>query len=152
MKRIILTIFVLGALASCVYAQQAEGEDATLYGTCPDPVVACRLFHGPNIIATAWCAFEDCFEMSYGSEARVVAADEWGDFPKMFFVWHEGTMTPGGIPCILKERGHKTRVEIPETEIRCSAKLETIEHLYYEHFVSNPKSGCLAWLECKATE
>ena len=122
-----------------------------LYGGCPTDLDAtCRSFHGPYSVATGSCAYEACFEMAYGREVRVVAADELGDFPKTWFAWHEGTMAPaGGIVCGLTEEGKKkTRVEIPVDQFRCKVDLTTSERVYHEHFASNPTSGCLGWLEC----
>jgi hypothetical protein len=131
----------------------AAGEEVTLdvpYGGCPtDAQATCNLHHPlVETTPTAWCQYEACFEMSYGEEVKVVAADELGAFPKMWHVWHEGTMEPAGSsPCLLTRRGSKTNVEFPGN--RCRADLTIGENLYYEHFASNPTNGCLAWLECK---
>ncbi len=156
MKRIVLTIFVLCAFASCLFAQQTEGEDivAEGYPQCPDPYAFCA---ASGSIPTAGCKFEDCFEMNYSavSGIRVAVVDEFGDFPKMWFMWQqknqEGTIIPiGNPPCEVTERGSKTLLEIPETSLlaRCKVDLSTGGQVYHEHFVSNPASGCLAWLEC----
>jgi hypothetical protein len=121
------------------------------YGSCATttPQEGCDSYH-PGSVATAFCEGEACFDMSYGQELRVVAADESGDFPRTWFAWHKGNMTPaGGFACGLRASGNKTRVEIPVDPPRCSADLQTNEYLYHEHFVSNPSTGCLAWLECR---
>lgn len=123
------------------------------YASCPwDPpafaALSCATYH-PGSTMTAYCALGACFEMTYGDEVRLVAADELGAFPKVWFAWHEGVIAPsaGLTPCVLTNRGNKTRLEIPV--IRCAVALTTAEHLYYLHFASNPTNGCLGWVECK---
>ncbi len=160
MKRAILAIFVFSALASLLFLPQMPTQKVlaapvdtqpALYGGCAPPNYYCQLFH-PGTEVTGFCAYESCFEMSYGAESRVVAADESGDYPKKFFVWHDGEMTPppaGWISCELTNQRHKTRTEIPEDQIRCTADLRTTENLYHEHFASNPANRCLGWVECK---
>ena len=140
---------VLAALFIVVVGAPASAEDTYEYGVCPDGNQACSLFH-PGSVMTSFCLFRDCFEMSYADEGRVVAADELGFFPKTWFAWNSGTLTPGaGISCNLAKSGNKTRIEIPAGQSKCSADLTTLEHLYHWHIVSNPTTGCLAWLECR---
>jgi hypothetical protein len=134
--------------------QTAKAAKPAVYGNCPtDGDALCRLYHGVESRATRWCTYDTCFEMNYGDEIRVVAADERGDFPRTWFTWSEERLThlPGTpYPCDLTREGKtKTRVEIPEPGFRCTAALSTGEDLYHEHFASNPTSGCLAWIECK---
>lgn len=128
-----------------------EGGYSASYGKCPTAEQACGIYH-PGSEPTAYCSFQQCFEMNYGSEARVVAADEQGSFPRTLFVWHKGEMSPIAelIPCVMTQSGHKTRLDILDGEIKCAAALSTSEHLYYEHFASNPATGCLGWVECRA--
>jgi hypothetical protein len=145
MKRILLTICVFGAFASYGFAQG-----------CPDPIDFCTKAHGPKSSATKFCANEACFYVNCGgeSEIRVVAEDESGDFPRTWFVWHKGEMAPAGtFQCELKKKqpaSHgKTPVKIPDTSVKCRADLNTNGHVYHEHFVSNPATKCLGWVECK---
>ena len=117
------------------------------YGQCP--LEYCSLAH-PGSETSAYCTYEGCFEMTYSPELRVVAADEQGPFPRTFFVWTDRSLTPSGaIPCILTERGTKIRVDLPAGATRCRADVTTDEYLYFEHFSSNPRSGCLGWVECR---
>ncbi len=142
MKRILLTMVAFGAFASYAFAQ------------CPNPIDYCTKAHGTKSVATKFCTGEECFYVNCGgeSEIRVVADDESGDFPKTWFVWHKGEMTPAGtFQCELKKKqpsGHgKTPVKIIDK--KCRADLNTNGHIYHEHFVSNPDTKCLGWVECK---
>lgn len=130
-------------------APVAAGEEVTpdvTYGGCPpSPQEYCAAFHSGST-ALSWCTFEACFEMSYGGEIRVVAADELGPFPRTWFVWGWGDLLYAS--CTLTPKQHKTRVEIPDGRTNCRFQLEIGDYWYHEHFASNPTSGCLAWLEC----
>jgi hypothetical protein len=123
-----------------------------VYAGCPPPEILqdlCNYYH-PGSVGTSYCEYRDCFEMNYADEARLVAADERGFFPRTWFAWHSGELVyPNyGYVCGLKESGNKTRIEIPD-ELICFTILETNNHLYYWHFASNPESGCLGWFECR---
>ena len=122
----------------------------TSYGGCPASATAfCSAFHAGSE-PTAWCAYDGCFEMTSGGEVRVVAADEQGPFPRTFFVWTDHSLTPTALEgCVLTEKHNKTRVDLPDGGTRCAASLTTSEYVYFEHFASNPISGCLGWIECR---
>lgn len=134
----------------------AAGEEVTLdvpYGNCPtveEGQLLCKAYHGDEAVLNSYCTYEACFEMSYGEEVRVVAADELGAFPRTWFVWGMGDDISYS-SCYLTSQTHKTRIEIPPDKIppRCRISLEFPEFHYGEHFVSNPTNGCLGWLECK---
>lgn len=121
------------------------------FGQCPDPQQTCKLFHGPNAVATAYCSGATCSEMNYGESLRLHVIGDYLDFPDVWFVWPDGELVtpPAGISCSMRDNGNKTRVQIPENQNRCLVRHQTDNHLYAEHFVSNPASGCVAWLECK---
>jgi hypothetical protein len=142
------------------------GKDATLgmtdlvYGGCPTPEQVCTGFHADEgAVPTGWCAYGDCFGMTAHGEFRraaeeikVIAGDELGAFPEMWFGWHDGTLWPPegfSFPCVLTDSGNKTRITYPEGANKCIAVLETSQHFSYEHFVSNPVTGCLGWVECR---
>ncbi len=124
-----------------------SGVEYTCGGATPQST--CLAYHGPLSEATGVCGpgYGSCFELSYGAEARAVMADDQGDFPRTLFLWTKGTLT-GGNACTLSTQGQKTRVDLRDGYIKAAPKLTTAEHLYYEHFASNP-TGCLAWVECK---
>lgn len=118
-------------------------------GPCPDPYTYCAMAH-PGSIPTGYCAYGACFEMSYGGEVRVVAADDSGDFPRKWFIWHKDLIKSVGGSCTSTfQNKNKIRVDIPEERIKCRLDWETSEYLYHEHFASNPATGCLGWVECR---
>jgi len=81
---------------------------------------------------------------------KVVATDDHGEFPRVWHAWGEVDLSPWVIGCVLTQNGKKkTRVELPEGQPRCGAYCTVGSYTYYEHFVSNPPSQCLGWLECK---
>ena len=131
----------------------SDGSPAT-YLPCPDPAIFCPLFHGPTAEFVGGCDASgyyapSCFEMSYAEAARVVAADEQGDFPTTLFVWPEAEMVPWGSACTLTHSGKKTRLELRVGYTRCAASLVVGDYVYYEHFASNPESGRVCWGECR---
>jgi hypothetical protein len=143
-------------------ASVALSQPTQDYGGCPTPPeVVCGLLHSHavGLVATGYCVYGQCFEMSYGERVRVVAADGLGPFPKTWFVWPDKhstdqlTNTYPGDQCSLTIQRNKTRVDIPDSNPipRCKAELKVGPYLYHEHFASNPASGCLAWLECRET-
>jgi hypothetical protein len=151
MKRILLTILAFGAFACYAFAQG-----------CPNPVTFCSGAH-PGSSVTGQCGNEECFGIVEskidGSGIRIVAGDD-GDFPRRWFAWHKGTMTPAGtFKCGLEEKQQRTFVKIPPTvntpttivkhNRRCRADLDINGQLYHEHFVSNPDTKCVGWVECK---
>ena len=150
----LLVLLVLGVLTVQAFTfSKKEANTTTLasaqsYGHCPDPAVVCELFH-PGSILTGFCEDGACFEMSYGSELRLVAADDLGPFPKIWFAWPQGSMNGSGpFPCnVTQQNKNKTVVEIPA--LRCQADLVTDNATYHEHFASNPNTGCLGWVECR---
>jgi hypothetical protein len=123
------------------------------YAGCPTDVQDTCTYYHPGSTVSGYCAYGACFEMSYGEAIRVVAADELGAFPTVWFAWHRSTVAPtGALPCVVTQRGNKTRVDIPAPGQRCSVDLVAGETTYHEMFASNPLSGCLAWVECKQTQ
>ncbi len=178
MKRVLLLIFAMGALTSYSPAQNTivqtfQDSEITVvqtfqysaYGNCgltgdPETFVLslCRFYHpvAINLAATGWCLGETCFEMSYGEHIRIVAADELGDFPKLWFAWlpegeHLVNIYPGD-KCLLQEQGvKKTRVTIPSDAPipRCKTELLVGPYRYHEHFASNSSTRCLGWIECR---
>jgi hypothetical protein len=155
---LVATFFLLVGPAACAdtATDLVINEPRYQYQNCPPAEAApalCELFHPEAVAieATAFCIYADCFEMSYGEATRVVAADELGAFPKMWFAWTKAEMVAqaGDPPCVLSQRGNKTRAEIPDGAIRCRADITFGDYVYHEHFASDHFTGCLAWLECK---
>ena len=163
MKRPILAIFVFVALASLLFLPQIPTQKAlaasTLpngaYGNCPNPYTFCHFYH-PESEMTGFCGYEACFEINSSADgvSAVRAADDSGDFPKTWSVWHEGTLEPAGTyPCLLTGKENKSRVHIRDEYVppKCRVDLLTNDghYKYHEHFASNPSTGCLGWVECK---
>ena len=120
------------------------------YGGCPtDPQQLCEP-NFPGSVATAFCAYNQCFEMSYAEEARLTTADDQGLFPRTWLAWHSGDLTSGDpSPCVIEERGNKSKIHLVSELPSCHVTLETSEHLYHWLFASNPVAGCLGWIECR---
>lgn len=122
------------------------------YGNCPTNAdQVCVAYHGVGALAMAYCTYEGCFDVNDGAAIRIVAGDDEGPFPRTWFAWPESVVTPAGIlPCAVRQQGKKKfRLDIPEPDPRCAAKLQFGGDTYVQHFVSNPATGCLAWLECR---
>lgn len=145
MRRMFLMILVLGAVGSFAFGQA--------YGACADPATACE-YYFPGSTPTGFCGYEACFEMNYGPQMRLLVIGG-SNYPRQWLTWHEGQFAGGGSCILRKDRQLKhfvrTTVEIPSNapNHKCRVDLVTPDHLYHEEFVSNPASGCLAWLECK---
>ena len=119
------------------------------YGGCPsNPQQLCELDY-PDRIATAFCAYNQCFEMSYAEEARLTTADDQGLFPRTWLAWHSGDFDASASTCVIEERGNKSKIHVPSEPPSCVATLETSEHLDHWLFASNPVAGCLGWIECR---
>lgn len=122
---------------------------------CPTDLNAvCRVNDGPTAFwSGGGCIYGQCFEMSYGEAGRAHTMGDETLFPRQFFVWTPGAPTAptgvGVIPCEIQKNGNKWRVEIPTGNNRCKVQVTVGEQVYFEHFVSNPATSCLAWLECK---
>jgi hypothetical protein len=161
-----VTVFLMIGFQACGLDPTATDDPASVpsfdaspqvegpYESCPYAPAdlaarTCATYH-PGSVVNTFCFGGTCFEMNFGGEARLVAADELGAFPTTFFAWHQGVIAPpaGLIPCLFMERGNKTRINIPAQRL-CAVSLTTDQHLYYWHFASNPISGCLGWVECR---
>lgn len=139
---------VVGVGVLVTGANHAHGQT---YGNCPDPQLVCTTYH-ENSIATASCGYEACFEMNYGESIRLTVADDEGPFPQNWHVWHTAMVYSAS--CLLTQSGSsaKTKLGIPGSPSlpRCYLTVQTSEHTYFEHFASNPLTGCLGWVECRA--
>ena len=121
------------------------------FGACPpDPDAVCRAYHGQYAVWTGGgCAYGECFEMSYAEAARAHTMGDETLFPRQFFVWTVGTPNPEGMfPCLIEKNGGKWRTELPPQSNICRMDITVSGQVYFEHFVSNPPSGCLGWVEC----
>ena len=160
---ILVPLFVM-APCDPAFGQESEqsrflaSQDASPldYGTCPPPEAICYYYHGEEAEPTNYCTGFDCFEMTYFEQARAVAADEEGVFPRTFMAWlTDKTETPytawADTPCEVQSSGNKFKLKIPEGSTICGAGLMTPEAVYYWHAASNPVTGCLGIGECKQT-
>ncbi len=173
MKRILVMIFVVVALASYAFAPHTSvlAFQETTYLNCakiPGPIPEkeltgnelnemCQAFH-PNAVGTAYCLGEDCFKEHVGQHISVVADNSGQKFPKIWFASvKKGELTdkyPGdkcGLPPEGKRSGDGVRIEIPAAKIRCKTELKLDNQLFHEHFASNPNPTrrCLIWMECR---
>lgn len=124
------------------------------YGLCPPAQLICDYYHAGQAELTSYCNGFDCFEMTYFEQARTVAADGEGIFPRTFMVWMaDKTETPytgwTSSPCQVEPSGNKFKIKIPEGSTICGAGLMTPGAVYYWHVASNPVTGCLGIGECK---
>jgi hypothetical protein len=139
-------------VSSFVARQDASPAD---YGACPAAEAICYYYHGPAAVVTNYCNGFDCFEMTYFEQARVVAADEEGVFPRTFMAWFtdKRSATPwiswSTIPCVIQRSGNKFKLKLPEGSNICGAGMLTPEAAYYWHAASDPTTGCLGIGECK---
>ena len=155
MKWTIMTVLLSCAfLLGFAQAQQPKPtEPATEAVGCPDPVQYCRSVNQGE--ATKYCANEDCFDMNETEVIRLVAVDDAGDFPRKWNLWHQETLSKdlGTYPCVLDEKelkkNTKTKLSLPENSNICVTVLKSNGHVYREHFVANPATKCLGWVECK---
>lgn len=136
---------------ACAAKETASAED---YGPCPDLALVCWYYHGPDALPLGGCSGIGCFDMTYFEQARVVAADDEGLFPRTFKAWFaDRASTPytawTAFPCEVEKSGNKWKLNIPEGLTRCGAGLMTPEAVYYWHLASNPVTGCLAVGACK---
>jgi hypothetical protein len=120
---------------------------------CPNPASFCIAAHGPAATVSGGCAYADCFDMSYSEVSRAIAVG--GDetlFPTRFHLWTSGPFIPSsvGFACGVQPSGNKLKIEILPPDTKCAGRVPMGDYVFYEHFASNPASGCLAWLECKA--
>ncbi len=175
MKRVCLLVFLVVALAS--YAQEPTYLNcANPPGPIPDKeptqqelTKACEKYHDPaktlGLVGTAVCFGEDCFTKHQGRGITVVAEGKPGDFPNTWLASVEkgGKLDvttykcEGCDQCALPEQparavGKGVQVALSDKNAhprRCKAERVLGEHLYHEHFASNPATKCLAWLECR---
>lgn len=137
-----------GATAVNLRAIDVAASEQPPYQSCPIPQNACSLFH-PGSKATHSCAFGACFEMNLGDTVRTVAADELGPYPGLWFLWTEATVL-GSPSCVLTSQGKtKVRIAFPDGIYRCRVDVETDDYFFFEHYASNPYTGCLGWVECR---
>lgn len=162
MKRILLTILVLGALASYAFAQAPPPSPG-----CPIPENYCPAVHQGT--TTAFCGYEQCKKgvTSEASGIKVEAPSGEG-FPMVWFVSSTGKLKAGNFTfkCELVEQKDRTLVRIPRVvnipatanapaktvkdNIKCGVDLDIGDgQVYHEHFVSNPEKQCLGWVECQ---
>ena len=140
--------------AAFLLAAFGLGVSPFVQAECPDPAWACEYFSEivglPAVSTGKYCGGLDCLEMTKLSEARVVAVDDEGPFPKTWQVWHSGYLV--NFDCVepLDFRNKKTRFKVPETN-SCALVLLT-ESTYVWLIASDPDSECVGFAECKVLE
>lgn len=124
------------------------------YGNCPAPEFVCSYFH-TDAELTTYVAYAQSFKKTDFEAATVQAVDDEGLFPRTFMsrdmeglAYNQWSQEP----CNLQvKRNDGAKWSIPEPNIRCGAGMITPHAIYYWHFASNPATGCLGIVECKAT-
>jgi hypothetical protein len=149
MKRtIVIAVFVFCTSACYLFSQQNQ-QEIDLFSGCPDPQSICEAFH-PCSEVSNYCEGEKCFEMNYGDEIGLVASDMSGFFPKTWLVGAEKKLTfLSSRSCVVTKRNRMIKVTIPERSSSCTMTLGTSDDFFFEHFFSDPRSPCLAWIECR---
>jgi len=130
------------------------GFSSLVRAECPDPVLACEYFSAivglPAVSTGKACSGPDCLEMLKLSEARIVAVDDEGLFPKTWQVWGSGYLV--NYDCVepMDYRNKKIRFKVPDTN---SCALVYITNSTYVWLIgSDPASDCLGFCECKVLE
>lgn len=130
------------------------GAGAVARAECPDPVWACAYFSEvvglPAVSTGRYCGGPDCLEMTQLSEARVVAVDDEGPWPRTWQVWQSGYLVNFDCAEPLDYRNKKIRFKIPETN--SCALVQITDSTYVWLIASDPVSQCLGFAECKVTE
>lgn len=121
---------------------------------CPPPEWVCAYWpptigmYAPTVIGG--CEGPACFDMTYLSEARVVAVDDEGLFPDHWQAWHGGVLQ--SVSCVdLQERNKKARWAMHEAR-HCTMYLVTENHSYLWFLASIPDMQCLGLVECLVEE
>lgn len=149
MKRtIVIAVFVFCASVCQTFSQQNQ-QEIDLFSGCWDPQSICEAFH-PFSEVSNYCEGEKCFEMNYGGEIGLVASNLTGFFPKTWLMGAERKLTfMSSHSCVVTKKNRMIKVAIPERSSSCSMALGTADSFYFEHFFSDPRSPCLAWVECR---
>lgn len=123
------------------------------FAACPSAPWVCDYFTAGSGNLTGYCLGADCFEMKYAEEARVVAADEEGDYPLIWHAWHSGELMQinNSLACNFERSGKKSKIQIPKYPPHCVVWLATENHDYIWFFASDPEKQCLGWVECDVT-
>lgn len=146
-KPIGLFLGLLVMIFSSAFSNQALAD-------CPpDPQATCSAFH-PGSILTGGCGGPDCFSMAYAELVRAAAVDDQGLFPKKWHLWFPTDELVLGSynSCTVTAKLGKLEVLIPAGRINCRFEMVRTSNgvVYHEHFVANPATSCLAWIECKS--
>ena len=145
---------VMARIAALSVAAIGLGVSFLARAECPDPVWACEYFSAivglPAVSTGKYCSGPDCLEMLQLSEARIVAVDDEGAFPKTWQVWGKGYLV--NFDCVepLDYRTKKTRFTVPETNSCALAYLTDSTYVWL--IGSDPATDCLGFCECKVLE
>ncbi|MEJ2111900.1 MAG: hypothetical protein P8Z37_18715 [Acidobacteriota bacterium] len=146
---------LVAGLVVCAFVCQAftqQKQEANLISGCQNPQLICETFHPDSEVINS-CEGERCFEKIYGWEIGLVASNELGFFPKQWIIEAETNITLSSLDsCVVTRRNKTIKIAIPDGSTSCTMIIEEPEYLYYEHFVSDPNSPCLGWVECRVPE
>ena len=145
---------VSGHVVAFLLAAVSVGASAVARAECPDPVWACVYFSEivglPAVSTGKYCGGADCLEMTELSEARVVAVDDEGLWPRTWQVWQSGYLVNFDCAEPLDYRNKKIRFKVAETN-EC-ALVQITDSTYVWLIASDPVSECLGFAECKVLE
>jgi len=145
---------VIAKTAAFLLAAVSVGASAVARAECPDPVWACEYFSAivglPAVSTGKYCGGADCLEMTELSEARVVAVDDEGPWPRTWQVWQSGYLVNFDCAEPLDYRNKKIRFKVPETN-EC-ALVQITDNIYVWLIASDPVSECLGFAECRVLE
>jgi len=145
---------LMAHIAAFLVAAIGLGVSPPVRAECPDPAWACEYFSAmvglPAVSTGKYCSGPDCLEMTKLSEARIVAVDDEGLFPKTWQVWGNGYLV--NYDCVepLDYRNKKIRFKVPDTN-SCALVFLT-DSTYVWLIGSDPASDCLGFCECKVVE
>jgi hypothetical protein len=141
-------------IAAFLLAAIGLGVSPLAQAECPNPRRACEHYSAivgiPAVSTGKYCEGPECFEGTYVSEARIVAAEDEGPFPRTWEVWGEGYLVNYSCADPLDYRNEKTGFKVPDTN-SCALVFLT-DSTYVWLITSDPDSECLGVAECKVVD
>lgn len=145
---------VMAHIAAFLLAAIALGVSTLVQAECPNRGWACEHYSAvvgiPAVSTGKYCEGPECFEGTYVSEARIVAVEDEGPFPKTWEVWGGGYLLNYSCVEPLDYRNEKTVFKVPDT--KSCALVFLADSTYVWLITSDPDSECLGVAECKVVD